>query len=387
MITPSELDLTDVGQDIEQLLAFGRAKNATDMDLRRNKPIDFVILDKIVHTNVVFTEEMERAFVGHVNMPSAHRLTAEGTNETYERGVVRHAYTLPDNSRIRIHKYPTSTPAGVSYAVRFLPERVPNRHDIGIPDDLYAAIVQAKGGLVPICGATGSGKTTTLSSIAFSLAGEMARKVVTLDEPIEYILDDKGLPGSITQVEIPTDFIRAEDAMETFMRVRPRYIIVGEVTSPLMMELVLRLSDAGHVVLCSFHTSSGPETVSRIASFFPVEQRDAIYSIIANRLIAAMSQRLVPNTDGSGVEMIPDLMLNEPAIHKCIKEGKIGEIAQQMASSDKQRPMLKSLYEAAYERKVISVVEAFAACDDREEFGRFCEGRGHAVPAELMHAL
>lgn len=383
------LDVRAHTGNIEDLLNFGRWIRANDMDLRLGRPIDFVVMDRIRHSNVVFDEEMERGFVGHVNLPVARRLNGEGRNEEYERGVVRHGHTLADGSRIRIHKYPTSMPVGVSYAVRFLPERVPDRHEIGVPEHLYSAIAQAKGGLVPICGATGSGKTTSLMSIALALATDFSRKVVTLDEPIEYLLDDEGLAGSITQVEIPTDFLRAEDAMETFMRVRPRYIVVGEVTSPLMMELVLRLSDAGHVVLFSLHTSSGPETVSRIASFFPIDQRDAVYSLVASRLIGAMSQRLVPNVDGTNYEMIPDLMMNTPAIYKSIREGKIGDISQQMDTDlENHRPMLRSLFDAAFEEpKRIKVEDAFAACDDRQAFATHCETRGHHVAPEIVHSI
>ncbi len=383
---PSTIELAREGAiGIERIIALGRELRATDVDVRPDRCIDYTILNEIVHTDFIADDALIAELEGFVDLKPARELTPEGYREN-KRAVVRGAKTLADGSRIRVHKYPTSNPNGVSFALRYLEKDVPDRHVIGIPEIFYQRVKQAKGGLFGVTGPTGSGKTTTLNSTAYSLAKEVAKKIVMLDQPIEYELNDEGLLGSITQTEMPTDYLRGEDALETFMRIRPHYIFVGEVTSHAMMVLVLQLCESGHTVGISTHTDNAAETIGKIASFFPLDEQPAVYHVLARKLIACMSQRLVVNKEGNGFEMIPDLMITTPAIAKLIRDQNLSDVQQQLAHDDKQIPLNRSLFEAVFEKETITIEAAVDACDDRKEFADYCESKGKQIAQDLLDA-
>lgn len=340
---------------------------ATDVDLKVGRRAEVTVLNDIVKTSFIFTEGAETDLKSEFRIPAAQKRNAIGLFEEDPRGVVRVTASLPNGYRVRITKHPSTAPATTCYAIRFLEETPRSLDRCNVPIEFYKRVRDAEGGFAVVCGKTGSGKSTSLMSLALEYVRERRRKVVILESPLEYQLDDDAddILGSIVQIEILTDLMTWEEAMELLMWIRPRLIVVGEVTSPDVMEKILALSDAGHTVLFTLHTNGPIDTVSRILSFFGAESQARVRGVVSKNLIATMSQRLVVNKEGTAQIMIPDVFYNGPAVAGVIANpnGQLGDLVSS-ASVDASHLMLEDSVLREIKRETISYDTAFNIVDD-----------------------
>jgi twitching motility protein PilT len=303
-----------------------------------------------------------------------------------EQSSRRSACTLEGVGRLRILSYRSTTPPGRGYAVRFLHHGARSMEDIGVPESVYRTLRHAKGGMFAITGPTGSGKTTSLNSVANRLAAELSKKIVMIEEPTEILLDDDDLLGSITQISVPDDFADTAEACEALFRMRPRFIFIGEVTTPDVMRQVLALAVAGHVVIFSLHTSNARDTVQRIVSFFPPEQQEQVRALVATTLLGAMGQRLAKNKDGTDFVLIPDLMITNPAISTSIRAGQFEQLESAVENGNDRSLMISTRYSLLHHvqtLKDITVEEAFSVADDWVSTAELFLKQGVNVPPEF----
>jgi twitching motility protein PilT len=189
---------------------------------------------------------------------------------------------------------------------------------------VLAGLTQYRQGLVLVTGPTGSGKSTTLAAM-IDLINETRRgHIVTIEDPIEFVHQDKLCIVSQREVGIDTEsFI---DAMRSVVRESPDIILIGEMRDVETMHACMQAAETGHLVFSTVHTPSAYETMDRIVNMFPPDEKKHILQRLANTLRGIVAQKLVPRAGGQGRIAAVEIMINTPTVEKMIEDGHIGEI-------------------------------------------------------------
>ena len=169
---------------------------------------------------------------------------------------------------------------------------------LGLPEVVRDLAEQPRG-IVVVTGTTGSGKSTTLAAMVDHVNTTMARHIVTIEDPIEFLHADKR--SVINQREIGSDTDSFERALRRVLRQDPDIILIGEMRDEETVRTALSAAETGHLVLSTLHTADAAETVNRIIDFFPPHQHRQVRSMLAGTLRGVISQRLVPATAGGRV--------------------------------------------------------------------------------------
>ena len=181
-------------------------------------------------------------------------------------------------------------------------------------------LIQYHNGLVLVTGSVGSGKSTTLAALVNEINMERNDHIITLEDPIEYILESKNC--HLNQRELHTHTESFAAALRASLREDPDVIMVGEMRDLETISLAITASETGHLVLGTLHTGSAARTLDRVLDVFPTDQRDQIRMMVSESLRGIISQQLVPKADGNGRVLAMELLVNTPAISNCIREGK-----------------------------------------------------------------
>jgi twitching motility protein PilT len=225
------------------------------------------------------------------------------------------------NVRLRLNIF--STYRGLSIAIRFLPAQLPTIESLNLHPSL-ADICKIRSGLVFICGATGSGKTTTIAALLNEINRTRQDHVITLENPIEYCFQS----GSclFEQREKGLHFHTYQQGLMDALREAPDVIVVGEMRSPEAMRLTLDAGESGHLAISTLHASTPEEAIYRICNAFPLEAQEVARYQLSSALVAVISQRLV-YLDRVGF-MVPHLSIlhGTTAVKNTIRENKISQL-------------------------------------------------------------
>jgi twitching motility protein PilT len=153
-------------------------------------------------------------------------------------------------------------------------------------------------GLVLVCGTVGSGKSTTLAAMIDSVNRTVARNVITIEDPVEFLYRDK--KSTISQREVGLDTASFAEGLKHILRQDPDVILIGEIRDAETMQTALMAADTGHLVLSTLHTTDAPQTINRILSFFPPHQHEETRYMLSSTLQAVIALRLMPRADQSG---------------------------------------------------------------------------------------
>lgn len=216
--------------------------------------------------------------------------------------------------RYRVHAYESIE--GLSIAFRAIPEKIPKMEDLMLPDVIYN-FAQLKKGLVLVTGATGSGKSTTLASLIEYINVNQGKKIVTIEDPIEYVYTDKR--SYITQREVGTDTRSFSNAVREAMREDPDVILVGELRDLETIQNAIILAETGHLVFGTLHTKSAIDTFDRVIDVFPSEQQKQIRFQLASVVEGIVAQTLLPRKGGGRVP-ICEILVPNIAIRNLIKK-------------------------------------------------------------------
>jgi twitching motility protein PilT len=237
------------------------------------------------------------------------------------------AYTPTGLPRFRVNGFRQR--GAVSFAFRVIPSNVPSFADLGLPEGV-AALAEEHRGLLLVTGATGSGKSTTLASIVGHVNSTRRQHIVTIEDPIEFLHDDRQC--IINQREVGLDTASFGEALRRALRQDPDVILIGELRDAESAETAMQAAESGHLVLSTMHTVDASETIGRIIEFFPGIKQQAIRSILAGVLRGVVSQRLLPRAAGGRVgafevmvvnARIADLIRDDKSdeMHEAIDEG------------------------------------------------------------------
>jgi len=201
----------------------------------------------------------------------------------------------------------------VAMAIRHVPLGVPAIEDLNLPPVVEQLALRPRG-LILVTGTVGSGKSTTLASMIDSINRRLAKSIVTIEDPIEFLhRDDKSL---ISQREIGLDTASFADALRHILRQDPDVILLGEIRDRETMAIALTAADTGHLVLSTLHTIDAAQTVNRIISFYPPHQHDEVRFLLATSLAAVISLRLIPRASGKGRVPAVEVMVNTPTVQE-----------------------------------------------------------------------
>jgi twitching motility protein PilT len=275
-------------------------------------------------------------------------------------------YNTPDSGRLRVN---VSKQRGtISLAIRLVPSGVPSVDQLGLPKVCKELVLRPRG-LVVVSGPTGSGKSTTLAAMINYLNQVTRRRVVTVEDPVEYIFtDDK---CAITQRELGSDTLSFADALKFMLRQDPDVVMVGEMRDPETAAAVLTMAETGHLVLTTGHATSAPQAVERMINLFPPHERMPAQSRLASLLVAILCQVLVPKTDGSGRAPAVEVMLASSAVRSTIRDGKIYQLPNAMITQARLgMVLLDNALITLHRSGAINRENLFAYCNDRAEVAR-----------------
>ncbi|RMG47551.1 MAG: PilT/PilU family type 4a pilus ATPase [Acidobacteria bacterium] len=213
---------------------------------------------------------------------------------------------------------------------RRVPIHFPTIDEWGLPEAIKE-LADLRQGLVIITGPTGSGKSSTLAALIHEIISKRLVHVVTIEDPIEFLLTD-GL-GVVTQREVGSDTTSFPDALRNALRQDPDVIMVGENRDLETMETTLTAAETGHLVLTTLHTNSAAQTIDRIIDMYPAEQQRQVRQQLSHVLQAVVSMQLVERADGSGLVAAVEILRATPRISKLIRDGNIGELQEEMERS------------------------------------------------------
>jgi twitching motility protein PilT len=239
---------------------------------------------------------------------------------------------VPGTGRARLHVFRTSE--GLAAAVRLLPSSAPSLASLHLPMPLED-LVTLPHGLVLVCGATGSGKSTTLAALAQEALRRRSIVLTTLEDPIEH-----GLVASDTSLvrrrQIGRDARDFASGLRDALREDPDVLLLGEMRDPDTIGLALTAAETGHLVLSSLHSGSAASAVERIVDAYPPERQSQIRVQLADSLRAVVVQRLLPRARGSGRIAALEVLRVTHAVASLVREGKTAQIATAMQSGRKE---------------------------------------------------
>jgi len=260
---------------------------------------------------------------------------------------------------------------GLAIAVRALERHTPKVEDIGFPNKVWQDIIKLQQGLVLLTGITGAGKSTTIASLICRIAEVRACRVITLEDPIEYVLDsDKAI---ISQREVGRDVPTFERGLRDCLREDPDVIFVGEMRDRESTQWTLTAAETGHLVFSSLHTRDTRGTLTRLLDMFPPERHDEIASQLSLALRYVISQKLVPRSDGKGRVVAMEVLNNRYATSNLIRLGKVEQLYSHLqtrtkdVSEERMTTMERSLARLVADGKV-APLEAEKWADDHSTF-------------------
>src|SRR4051812_43370663 len=237
------------------------------------------------------------------------------------------AYTLDGVGSFRISAFrQKGSPAVV---VRYIPGSIPPIDSLGIPEVLKEVIMQ-KRGLILMVGATGSGKSTSLSAMLDFRNERKSGHILTLEDPVEYIFTNK--KSIVNQREVGTDTKAFEVALKNALRQAPDCILIGEIRDKQTMGMALAYAQSGHLCLATLHGNNSYHAMNRIINFYPLENRPSLLLDLSAALQSIISQRLI-RTKSGGRRAAVEVLLNTRHVAELIEKGQINEIKEALEKS------------------------------------------------------
>lgn len=228
------------------------------------------------------------------------------------------------NERFRANYFMSGGSPGACF--RLIPGEIPSFAWAGFPKPLAQRLAHQRNGLVLLSGVAGSGKTTTLAMIVNLLAAEGGYRIITIEEPVEYLFPKTG-KSVITQREVGVDVQTFADGLKYGLRQDPDAILVGEIRDRVTAQMALSAAETGHLVLSTLHTRDAKGAISRFTDLFPQDAQRDVRSQLSLSLRAVISQHLLPNVQqGEKRVLALEIMFNNTAIASSIRFGKLESI-------------------------------------------------------------
>jgi twitching motility protein PilT len=236
--------------------------------------------------------------------------------------------TLEDGNRFRVNAHYQRETIAISF--RVIPSEIPSLDSLNLPP-IVQELADLPRGLVLVTGHTGSGKSTTLASVIGLINSKYGRRIITLEDPIEYGLEND--QSMIEQREIGDDCPNFASGLKHVLRQDPDIIMVGEMRDLETTSFTITAAETGHLVFSTLHTINAPQTVERIIDIYPASQQNQIRTMLSNTLQAVITQTLFRRIDEPGMVPCTEILLCTSAVRNCIRENRIYEIPNVIETS------------------------------------------------------
>src|SRR6266478_5434800 len=349
---------------VDEYLAIGQSAGASDIHLGVNAPPLWRLhgtLQPIWRDAPRLTSEQTLALAEGF-LSSLHK------THLNERGDADFAYA---NAFGRYRTSVVRQRLGVDLVFRIINTKVCTMDELGLPEHLKL-LTRYQNGLILVTGSVGSGKSTTLAALVEQANIERREHIITLEDPIEYVLEPKGC--HITQREVHTHTRSFAVALRGALREDPDVIMIGEMRDLETISLAITAAETGHLVLGTLHTSNASRTLDRLLDVFPPDQQEQVRIMVAESLRGVMSHQLIPTKDGTGRVLAMEILTNTPAVANVIREAKTYMLPGIIQTGKKQgmRLMDDALIDL-YERRLISAEEAYARAEQKLMMRQYLE--------------
>ena len=353
--------------ELEEVLKLAVEKRASDIHLKPGIPPVYRINGRLVAF-----KESRRLTPQEIRDMAAEIMTESQKRRFADLMELDMAYGLSGVGRFRVNVYQQRGTVAISF--RIIPFTVGTFDELHLPPVLEKIAMERRG-LVLVTGTTGSGKSTTLASMVEHINNHRTCHIVTIEDPIEFLLKDK--MSIISQREVGFDTTSFSFALRAALRQDPDVILVGEMRDLETVETALMAAETGHLVLSTLHTMDVVETVNRIISLFPAYQQEQVRFQLSMILQAVISMRLVPMADGKGRVPALEILVTNSRIRNCVQDKtKTPEIRDAMEGGATQYGMQtfdQSLMDLL-KRKLITYDEALAQSSNPSDFALKSKG-------------
>ncbi|WGV25596.1 type IV pilus twitching motility protein PilT [Halotia branconii] len=295
---------------------------------------------------------------------------SEAEIQRFEEHLEFDGATQYDFARVRINVF--GSLKGYSMVLRLIPLKILTMEQLRLPS-VFRDICHHHKGLILVTGPTGSGKSTTMAAMIDYINKEMAKHIITIEDPIEFVHQSR--KSLVKQREVGMHTLKFDNALKAALREDPDLILVGEMRDKETVNTALKAAQTGHLVMGTLHTNSAVKTIERILNLYSGEEQDAMRVAISESLVAVIAQGLCRTTDGKRAAF-HDILINTEAIKEWIKDGKYDEISELMkqASFDGMITMNQSLLDL-YQDGRITEETALEMSPTPNEMAQFLRGR------------
>ena len=285
------------------------------------------------------------------------------------------AYEIPEVARFRVNVYADRRGTGAVF--RVIPTKMPTAEQLGLPKAVLDLGMLSKG-LVLVTGPTGSGKSTTLAALIDHVNRTRRDHVITIEDPIEFVHENKTC--LVNQREVGTHTDSFKRALRAALREDPDIVLVGEMRDLETIAIAIETAETGHLVFGTLHTSTAPSTVDRIIDQFPADRQAQVRIMLSESLKGVISQTLLRKIGGGRVAAL-EILIGIPAVSNLIREGKTYQIPSIMQTGRKHGMVLlnDSLLDLV-KRKVVTPEEAYLKALDKLNLLTAMRAAGFDVP-------
>ncbi|MEM7677604.1 MAG: type IV pilus twitching motility protein PilT [Myxococcota bacterium] len=353
--------------ELNDILSVAVKGGASDIHLKAGLPPMFRLNGKLVplkDRQRISPEEMSRMALSIMNNYQRERFKQYNEMDL--------AYGVPGLGRFRVNVFQQRGTVGI--VLRVIPFKLRSLDDLRLPPVLKEIAMEERG-LIMVTGTTGSGKSTTLAALIDHINTSKTVHVMTVEDPIEFLIRDKR--SVINQREVGVDTLSFSQALKSALRQDPDVILVGEMRDLETIETALLASETGHLVMSTLHTLDATETISRIVSVFPPHQQRQVRLQLGATMRAILCQRLVPTRDNKGRVAALEILRHTPRIREMIEDKdrtkELNEAVAEGASTYGMQTFDQALM-SLLKAKIISYDEALKQASNPSNFALRVQG-------------
>lgn len=353
--------------DLRELLKIAVERKASDLHIKVGSPPVIRIDNRLIP----LTEKPR------VSQEDALRIISSVMNEEQretfkEKHEIDLAYSVQGLGRFRANVFQQRSTIGM--VMRVIPMKIDSIEELNLPPVVEKLAMETRG-LILVTGATGTGKTSTLATMVEHMNVHRTAHIITIEDPIEYLVRDKKC--LVNQREVGTDTDSFAEALRSALRQDPDVILVGEMRDYETISTAILAAETGHLVLSTLHTVDATETINRIISVFPPYQQRQVRLQLASLLKGIISMRLIPRADGRGRVPAVEIMVATATMRECIVDSdRTRKIPDFIAAGHSQYGMQtfdQSLM-ILYKRGLITFEEALLWASNPDDFALRARG-------------